>query len=947
MHGSGRSVTEQTSFPVDTLMENVSDGILLVNDQWQINYVNSQALDVTGFSKEQVLQRLLFEVFPESVNTQFEKACHKVMKTGKSEAFEAPFGPGYILFWTSVFKLNDNTLCIAFHESTMKRRLEIVAHSQREALSVALAGGDQSEVLTIITEAVERQAGYNVAAVISLVSEDETHLYCGAAPSLPVSMQKQLTNMPIDSQNSPCSNCFTTRRITAINAFEHEERWPTFCQTALDAGYNAHWCMPILSTRSKSVLGTFSVFYTQTNGQWDSDQQVVDALTRTAAIVIERNRENQARLKAESALTANTETLNKQRRLYETALSNTPDLIYVFDLQGRFTYANDALLEMWGRTWEESVGKTCFELGYEPWHAEMHMREIRQVIKTKKPIRGDVPFDGTHGRRIYDYIFVPVIGDDGNVEAVAGSTRDVTERKEAEELAKKAEARRRLALEASHSFGIWDWDIKTNTFTADERLAELFNITAEQATQGVAIAEPLKSIHPDDFPRIKKAIDESISHGCPYDEEYRIIQQNGSVRWASFRGRVIYDNQGEPSRFPGVGVDVTREREAIDALQEADKRKDEFLATLAHELRNPLAPIRNALAIVQSTQFSREQKDEAFKLVERQVTQMIQLVDDLMDISRITRGKIRLNRKPLDIREVLNTAVETVAPFIEECAHKLSFSYPEETIWVDGDLIRLSQIFSNIINNAAKYTPKEGEIVIVVTQEKHTVQVLVKDNGAGIPSDKLENIFEMFSQVDNVLERSQGGLGIGLTLVRRLTELHDGTVSVTSDGLDKGTTFSVSLPCIPEPEYAEMEADAVPDSPEEGSARINVLIADDNQDAAITMGWILEAKGCLVKVVENGKDALKAVETFIPDLVLLDIGMPDMNGYDLCVALRQNEALDNAIFVAQTGWGQPSHIKRSKEAGFAHHLVKPLDLNDLTPLVSKARQVKAQNTRDN
>ncbi|MEC7692545.1 MAG: ATP-binding protein [Pseudomonadota bacterium] len=509
-------------------------------------------------------------------------------------------------------------------------------------------------------------------------------------------------------------------------------------------------------------------------------------------------------------LSEQNEALHKQRRLYEAALSNSPDPVYIFDLSGRFTYVNDALLDIWGITWDEAVGKTLYELNYEKWHADRHMQEIEQVIATKQPIRRDVPYHGAHGLRMYDYIFVPVLDAYGNVEAIAGSTRDVTERYEAEKIAR-----------------------------------------------------------------------------------------------------------------------------------DADKRKDEFLATLAHELRNPLAPIRNALEILQSDQFSQQKKNESFELVGRQVTQMVRLVDDLMDVSRITRGKIKLERAPLDICSAIHDALETAQPVIDENHHALSINFPEENVWVDGDSVRLAQIFTNIINNAAKYTPSGGEISIDVKPAGALINVEIRDNGIGIPSDKLNEVFTMFSQVEGVLERSQGGLGIGLTLVKRLVEMHGGNVSVQSDS--SGTLFTVSLPRIDVDKREIQKATASkPEYNAADSSPLTVLIADDNQDAAITMGWILEAKGCDVVVVEDGPSALKAVDNFSPDLILLDIGMPGMNGYDLCIALREMPELEHSVFVAQTGWGQPSHIKRSQEAGFHHHLVKPLDMGDLIPIVDEVRQLKSR-----
>ncbi|QJR80322.1 PAS domain S-box protein [Alteromonas pelagimontana] len=668
----------------------------------------------------------------------------------------------------------------------------------------------------------------------------------------------------------------------------------------------------------------------------------MEVLSRTAAIVIEKEKEARARKQAEQALLQGTESLNKQRRLYEAAISNTPDFIYVFNLEGRFTYVNDALLESWGRTWEEAIGKTCLELGYEQWHADMHMRELEQVIKTRKPIRGDVPFTGANGRRIYDYIFVPVIGDNGEIEAIAGTTRDVTERRQAEENARKAEERQRLALEASHGFGIWEWDVKNNIFTADERLGCLFGLSPEETRMGIPIEKVLLSIHEDDIDRIKQHIEEKVRDGGQYSEEYRIRQTDGSVRWGSFKGRVVRDDNGEAVKFPGVGVDITGEKNAILALQEADRKKDEFLATLAHELRNPLAPIRNALHILKSQSASHLHQKNAHHLIEKQVTQMVRLVDDLMDVSRITRGKINLSTSVFNIEEALIAAIETIQPLIDERQHQLTVNSAEEPVFVHGDLVRLSQVFANILNNAAKYTGINGSITVEVTTTQDAVNIAIADDGAGIPADMLPNIFDMFSQVDDSLEHAQGGLGIGLTLVQQLVALHDGEIRATSDGLGKGSCFTVNLPrCSAPAETAEHNTASEPDD-KASLLPVNVLIVDDNQDAAVTMAWILEAMDYRVEVAEDATEALQMVEQFTPDLALLDIGLPGMNGYDLCVALKKNPALAHTMFVAQTGWGQPEHIERSKASGFSYHLVKPVNMSEIKPLLEEVKQILAQ-----
>ena len=369
---------------------------------------------------------------------------------------------------------------------------------------------------------------------------------------------------------------------------------------------------------------------------------------------------------AEAALQRVTAESERTRRLYETVLSATPDFVYVFSLDHRVLYANDSLIRMWGRGRDGAIGKTFLEMGYEPWHAEMHDREIDQVRATKEPIRGEVPFTGTSGRRIYDYIFVPVIGADGEVEAVAGTTRDVTDRKESEL-----------------------------------------------------------------------------------------------------------------------------------ALAESDRKKDEFIALLAHELRNPLAPIRNGLQVVRQAR-DLAVRERAQEMMDRQLAHMVRLIDDLLDVSRIGRNKLELRRARVTLTDVVESAVEAAQPAIDAAGHELFVTLPTRPVHLDADLTRLAQVLSNLLANSAKYTERGGAIWLSAERKEGVIEVMVKDTGIGIPRESLPRIFDMFSQVDRSIERSTGGLGIGLALVKGLTEMHGGTVVAKSDGEGKGSTFVVTLPIIPD-----------------------------------------------------------------------------------------------------------------------------------------------------
>ena len=374
-------------------------------------------------------------------------------------------------------------------------------------------------------------------------------------------------------------------------------------------------------------------------------------------------------------------------------------------------------------------------------------------------------------------------------------------------------------------------------------------------------------------------------------------------------------------------------RQQAEALRETDRRKDEFLAILAHELRNPLAPISNSVSILGSDKLPAKVRDEALQMMDRQVKQMVRLVDDLMDVSRITRGNIELKTDAIDLSEVLSCAIEISKPHIDQFGHKLSVDLPQNPVSLHADFTRLAQVFSNLLNNAAKYSPEGGEIRLETDVHKDSVDVRVKDNGIGLRPDMLEHIFDMFAQVDDSLERSQGGLGVGLTLVKKLVEMHGGRVTVRSEGLGKGSEFMVHLPTLTATETTETVA--APQTQTADSAGLRILIVEDNEALAQTTGWMVEMLGHDYRLAGNGKDGLVLAEQYRPNVVMMDIGLPGMNGYDLCAAMRAEPHLKDTIFIAQTGWGQDEHRQRAKEAGFHHHMVKPLYLEALEALLRK------------
>ncbi|ESQ76159.1 response regulator [Asticcacaulis sp. AC402] len=367
-----------------------------------------------------------------------------------------------------------------------------------------------------------------------------------------------------------------------------------------------------------------------------------------------------------------------------------------------------------------------------------------------------------------------------------------------------------------------------------------------------------------------------------------------------------------------------------NALREADQRKDEFLATLAHELRNPLAPIRNGLQILRMAPDG-ERADTVRDMMDRQLTHLVRLIDDLLDVSRVSRGKIDLRMERIAIQDAVKAALEASKPLIDAGMHALAVEVPEPPLWVDGDLTRLAQIVSNLLNNAAKYTPEGGRITLSVAPDGNQIEIRVKDSGIGIAPDMLRKVFELFTQVDQQLDRSQGGLGIGLALVQKLVEMHRGKAVAESEGIGHGSTFTVRLPLATEPDARPPEVDA-----DRGLARpLDVLIVDDNCDSADTTRWMLELLGHRPRVANNGPAALIAARNHRPDVVLLDIGMPGMDGYEVCRTLRAMPEMDPVAIVAQTGWGQESDRRQAFDAGFDQHVTKPVSLDILTRVLSQ------------
>jgi signal transduction histidine kinase/ActR/RegA family two-component response regulator len=523
--------------------------------------------------------------------------------------------------------------------------------------------------------------------------------------------------------------------------------------------------------------------------------------------------------------------------------------------------------------------------------------------------------------------------------------RDAIEARErqAAELMKQDE-RLRFALSAGR-LGAWELDLVSNEMVCSDICKASFG---RSAGEPFTYEDLRASIIEADRSRVFTAISESLASGADYDSEYRIRWPDGSEHWVLMRGRIAYDDVGRPLRMAGVSLDISDRKRTLEALHEsqlelarqadqlraADARKDEFLATLAHELRNPLAPIRTGLELLIASEHAAA-ADPTLSVMNRQLRHMVRLIDDLLDVSRITQGKLELKREEVTLTSVVEAAIEASRPLIDESGHTLEVALPAETVWLDADATRIAQTISNLLNNSSKYTARGGKIRLAVRREGERVAITVEDNGIGIPESRLDEVFKMFSQVDRSLDPAKGGLGIGLALVRRLAEMHGGTVRAASEGPGRGSTFTLELPVL------RHHSDA-PAAPAEEDVRAlshrEILVVDDNVDAADMLSAMLDLFGHHTRVANDGPEALAAAQACVPEVIILDIGLPGMSGYDVARKLRQDARFATTALIALTGWGSYEDKLKAKNAGFDFHLTKPVNTREVQKVLAEVSE---------
>ncbi len=636
---------------------------------------------------------------------------------------------------------------------------------------------------------------------------------------------------------------------------------------------------------------------------------------------------------------ASARRLQHSEERYRRLVELLPVAVYTVDAGGLLTFHNAHAATLWGGAPDAGDHRLGFGGLLRAWTVDgvALPRDETPVATTLRDGRAfrnvEAVVERPDGFRITVLVNIDPIRDEhGAITGAIVAFHDTSALKRAQQALRDSEEAFR-SLVAVVTDVPWSTDVSGAVV---EPLPAWANYTG-QAWEQYRGSGWLDAIHADDREYARHAWAAAAATGADYRSRYRLWHAaSGQHRHVEARAARLFDGRGMVRGWIGSCTDVHEQTLAREELLLADRRKDEFLATLAHELRNPLAPVRNSLEIMRRARGEPALVEQARETMDRQVRLMERLMDDLLDVSRITRNRLELRRAPVELAAVLQQAVEACRPLCIAAGQRLSVRLPDEPVWLDADAVRLVQLFSNLLNNASKYSDRGGHIRLHAERSGDAVVVTVADDGIGIPAAMLPTIFGMFAQVERGLERSRGGLGIGLTLVKQLVELHGGSVVARSEGPGKGSEFAVRLPVAAPP--SPSPSGGAPTAAAAGAGRRRYLVVDDNQDAATTLAMLLRLSGDEVHVAHDGDEALAVAAAHRPDIVLLDLGLPKRSGHDVCRALRAEPWGRELTIVALTGWGQTEDRRRSVEAGFDGHLVKPVDHAVLMQLLASARQ---------
>jgi PAS domain S-box-containing protein len=960
------------------ILETALDCIITMNHEGNVVEFNPAAEKTFGYDRAEVIGKELCElIIPPSLRGQHRVGLAQYLATGQGPVLNKQLeltavradGSGFPveLAIIRIPVLGPPLFTAHLRDISQRAKLETRRNVRLAVTQILAEATTVKEAARKILETICKGLGWDIGALWLLDTETEV-LRCAEIWHLPGKDESEFVKMSRDflfkrDEGLP-GRIWASAKPAWILDVVDDANFPRASAAAAAGVHGAFGCPLHVGGQMLGVIEFFSLQIREP----DADLlEMMDTVAGQIGQFMER-------IQAE-------EHVRFQAQLLDTV----GQAVIVTDPNGVIIYWNRFAESLYGWAKNEALGRNIVALVVAP-EAMAQSNEIMARLRAGQNWSGECLLQRRDKTKFPAFVTdTPVFDAQGNLKAIIGVSSDITERKRVEDsvrlladasasLARLVDYQSTLQVVAGLAVPKFaDWCV-VDMVEDDGSLRRLAVVHADPAKVGMAhdfqrrfppnpmaARGPAKVLRTGVSDTIGDIHDELLVEIAGDEEELRILRGLGlrSYMCVPLKGRsevlgiISFVSSESERRYTSADLAFAEELArraavAIDnaqlyaELRESDRRKDEFLATLAHELRNPLAPIRNALQILKMPRVDAATGLQVRDVMERQVDQLVRLVDDLLDVSRVMRGKIELRKETVELASIIARGVETATPLIEVQGHELTVAVPPESLLLDADPVRLAQVIGNLLTNAAKYTETNGHIWLSAERQGGHVSVRIRDNGIGIAPDMLPHVFDLFVQADQAATRSQGGLGIGLTLVKNLIEMHDGTVEAQSAGLGKGSEFIVRLPLSTvEPEKSSTDDGDGQQQADHTSAGHRLLVVDDNEDAANSLAMLLRLKGHQVKVAHHGPAALEIAQNYRPDLIFLDIGMPGMDGYEVARRLRERPKLKNVVLAALTGWGQQEDRRRSAEAGFDHHLVKPPEPKVVESLLGDLAQRKA------